>query len=141
MTDPENTQTGAHHTVTIKHDPESHECDCHDDCTAELHCPGVQDTCRCWWECDTCRDAVKGMDDQARDDYDERLWDTSEAHGVEHQHIDGMWMTAGNSCVVHELESDAGELVDTLPDGEHPIDYDCDDGFVYVRALTEAAQR
>lgn len=128
-------QRPTRHTVTIKHDPESHEFDCHDDCTASLTCFGVTDACRCWWECDACREATAGMTDEQRDDYDEQLWDTSEAHGVEHQHIDGMWMTESNDCLTQALDSDAGYLVDTLPDGEHPVDIDCQEGFVYVHAL------
>jgi hypothetical protein len=129
------------HTVTIKHDAESHEYDCHDACEATVECSGVTDTCRVWWECDTCRAAKKDMTDERRDDYDEQLWDTSEAHGVEHQHIDCVWMTPGDSCLVYELETDASDLVPTLPDGVHPVGIDCDDGFVYVQALTVGAQR
>lgn len=125
----------APHVVTIKHDAESHEYDCHDDCTATLTCPGVTDSCRCWWECTACWDARKGLDADALDEYDDRLSEEGEAHGVEHQHIDGMWMTPTDRCLTSSLDTDADELVDALPDGDHLVDLDCQDGFVYVTAI------
>lgn len=125
------------HTVTIKHDPESHEVDCHDECTATLTCSGVTDNCRCWWECDTCREASRVDGDDA-DEYADRLDEYSEAHGVEHQHIDGMWMVPTDRCLGAEMESDVGYLVDALSDGDHPVELDCEDGFVYVRVIEKA---
>ena len=120
------------HTLTIRHDPESHAYDCHDDCTATLTCHGVTDSCRCWYECDACRDVKKGMDDAALDEYDERLWDEGVAHGVEHQHINGMWMTPTDFCLTREMETDAAEHVSDLSDGDYPVELDCDEDFVYV---------
>lgn len=72
------------HLVRINHDAESHAAgdDCHDDCTAEIICPGVTDACRTWWECGTCIDARRGMDDQQLEDHDELLWEAGAAHGV-----------------------------------------------------------
>jgi len=123
------------HTVTIKHDPESHEIEgCHDDCEAIVQCTGVTDECRTWWECTICRDTYHGLDEDGRDQFDEDLYETEVAHGVEHKRIDGMWMTPSNACLSRTLDNDAGELAYTLPDGEHPVDIDCDEGFVTVTA-------
>jgi hypothetical protein len=126
----------APHIVTIKHDPESHAFDCHDECTAALSCPGVIDSCRCWMECTTCHDTCRDMSSDALDDFDDRLHEEGEAHGIEHQHIDGMWMTPSERCITQELEHDADYLVSDLPDGEHSVDLDCDEGFVYVTPAT-----
>lgn len=120
------------HTAAIRHDPESHALDCHDDCRVSLACPGVTDSCRTWWECTICRDALHGMDEDARDQFDEDLYETEVAHGEEHRQIDGMWMTPSNDCIGLSLDTDAGDLVDTLPDGDHPVDLACDEGFVNV---------
>lgn len=128
------------HVVMIKHDPESHEYDCHDECTASLTCPCVDDACRCWFECATCRDATRDMDGGALDEFDDRLYEEGEAHGVEHQRIDGMWMTPTDRCIGHELETNASELIYDLPDGEHPVDLDCDDGFVYITPIRPAKE-
>lgn len=127
------------HVVTIKHDAESHVYHCHDDCTAVVTCPGVTNACRCWLECTTCRDATAGLDDEARGDYDERLYDQQEAHGEEHQRIDGMWMTPTDHCLSQELDTDADELVYTLDEGEHPVDVNCEESFVYVRPVGGAS--
>ena len=122
------------HTVTIKHDQESHACGdgCHDECTADLQCSGVTDACRCWWECDTCREAMRGLDVDALADFEENLDTEGEAHGKEHQRIDGMWMTPTAQCLTQALETDAYDLVHTLPEGEHSVDIDCDEGYVYI---------
>lgn len=124
------------HTVTIKHDPESHEIeDCHDDCEATINCPGVLDSCRAWWECQQCRDEAETLSGEALDDREERLYDEEEAHGVEHQRIDGRWMTPTDRCIGIEFETDANDLVWSLPDGTFPVDLECDEGFVYVHLI------
>lgn len=126
------------HIVRITHDPESHAAaeDCHDDCTAEVICPGVTEACRCWWECGTCRDVRVGMSTAERAENDDRLLDDGEAHGVDHLWIDGMWMTPGTSCISAAMDTDADQLVDRLPTGDHPVDLECEEGFVYVRVAT-----
>lgn len=130
-------ETRKHHTVVIKHDPASHEFeDCHDECTATLACPGVTDSCRVWWECTTCREARSKLDGDALGDFDENLHYTGEAHGNDHQWINGVWMTPGGGCYALELESDAADLVWTLPEGEHLVDIDSGDDCTYVTALT-----
>lgn len=126
------------HTATITHDPESHAYGegCHDECTAQVTCSGVTDACRCWWECDTCREAMSGLDQDALADFEERLEDEGSAHGKEHQRIDGMWMTPSTQCLTQAMETDAYDLVFRLPDGQHPVDIDCDEGYVYIIPIT-----
>lgn len=129
------TRTIAPHVVTIEHDSKSHEYDCHEHCTASLSCPGVADHCRCWLECTVCRDAAQGMDAEAMDEYDEALYRDGDAHGEEHQRIDGMWMTPTDRCLSQELDTDASELVGVLAEGDHPVDIQCEEDFVYVTAI------
>lgn len=130
----------AQHVVRIKHDPESHEYDCHDDCTAEVICNGVTDLCRTWWECSTCRTLLDGMDSLERADYLETLDEEDEAHGEDHQHIDGMWMTPTNRCLsVMREEDDAAELIHSLPDGDFPVSLDWDEGYLLVRQIRNDA--
>ena len=127
------------HTMTIHHDAESHAYDCHDDCTVTLACSGVTDACRCWWECTTCHDASQEMDTAELDDFNDHLHEAGEAHGVEHQHIDGKWMTPTVSCITQMLDHDASYLVGDLPEGTHEVDLDCDEGFVHVMVLDGAS--
>lgn len=119
------------HLLRIVHDPESHELeDCHDGCKAEVVCPGVTDSCRVWWECDPCAVQRDAMSAASRDEYDVRLDESGEAHGVDHQWIDGMWMTPGTTCIAYAMDTDADEFVDELAAGDYPVDLDCDEGFV-----------
>ena len=132
---PESANEGLH-VVRIKHDPESHEYDCHDDCAAEVICPGVTNACRTWWECNRCRAVLRRVDAHGADLYDDRLSERGEAHGVDHEHIDGMWMTPSDQCLSTACdEHDAGELVSVLPDGDHPVDLDWEEGFLMVRLI------
>lgn len=123
------------HKVKVAHDAASHDFGCHDDCEVEIICPGVTDSCRCWQECEDCRKARTRVDLEA---FDERLREAGEAHGIDHEWIDGVWMTPTRACVTAALESDAGDLVYTLPEGLHPISVDCEDDFVHV-SLIDAA--
>ena len=125
----------APHILTITHNAESHEYDCHDDCTATLTCPGVTDSCRCWWECATCHEVTKSMDDDVLDEYDDQRAEAGEAHGVEHQHIDCMWMTPTDRCITQDLEHDAFEWISVLSEGAHEVDLDCEEGFITIRMI------
>ncbi len=128
------------HLLRIVHDAESHEYDCHDGCEADVICPGVVDSCRTWWECDTCRIARRAMTLDQLEDHDEQLYAAGEAHGVDHQRIDGVWMTPGTTCLAYSLESNAGDFVDELPDGDHMVDLDYDDGYVHLHLINTATE-
>lgn len=131
------------HTVTIKHDPASHACGdrCHDECTAEVSCSGVTSRCRCWWECEVCREAMQGLDTDTLADFEERLDEEGESHGQEHQRIDGMWMTPTGQCLTQAIETDAYDLLFSLPDGAYPVAIDCDEGFVYVTPIVDGERQ
>lgn len=124
------------HLLRVKHDATSHEFDCHDECVAEVVCPGVTADCRTWWSCTECDRATAAMSADEVAEYDDDLSESGEAHGVQHQRIDGMWMTPGHTCLAYSLENDADEVAfhsgEALPDGEHAVDLDCSDGFVYL---------
>ncbi len=77
-----------------------------------LECPGVTDDCRAYEDCVADADEVAALD-RAADDGD----DTPTAHGVEHRHIDGMWMAATDHCLyaTHPLLPDCGEYLTTTP--------------------------
>lgn len=130
------------HVLRITHDPESHAEaeDCHDGCTAEVICPGVTNFCRVWWECDECQAVRDQLDELELDHFDDQLYEDGEAHGVDHQRIDGMWMTPGTTCFAHELETNAHDFVDELAAGDHPIDLDCDEGYVYLRLIVRTPE-
>ena len=112
----------AAHRAEVKHDPESHAYDCHDDCTVSIICPGVTDDCRTWWGC-------LNHKHPSPEDSD---WDEISAHGERHAWIDGQWMTPSEQCIGHTLDTDADEMTDTHPDGLYVVDLDCDEGFVRV---------
>lgn len=123
------------HVVRITHDPESHTIeDCHDDCAADLICNGVTDACRVWRECARCRAVLGRVDEHGRDLYDDRLYERGEAHGAEHQRLDGMWMTPTDECIGSACdEHDAYYLVAELPEGDYPVSLDWEEGYVTVR--------
>lgn len=128
------------HILRIKHDAESHEIEnCHDDCEADVICPGVTDTCRAWWECGDCLKASRNLSGEALENFDEQLYDQGEAHGKDHQRIDGMWMTPTTECISSAMKHNGGDFIDQLPDGDHPCDLDCEEGFVYVIPIKTAA--
>lgn len=133
---PVTAERGPFHVVRIKHDAESHEIEnCHDDCRAEVVCMGTTDRCRIWWECTRCRKVMERLGDQDWR-YDDRLDERGKAHGVEHQHIDGRWMTEGSQCFIDACdEHDAGDLVAGLPDGEYPVDLEWEEGYVTVHLI------
>lgn len=140
MPEPLSPDLVALHTVTIKHDPASHAEDCHDDCTVDVHCPGVTDKCRTWWECNVCRIAMASMDSDDRAKWEDLMYDEDDGawHGVDHSHIDGMWMTPSEDCLLtSSLDNNADDLVYELPEGVHPVDLDCDEGFVNVIPIPE----
>lgn len=129
------------HMVRVTHDAESHEYDCHDDCKVQIICTGVTDACRTWWECPVCQDARAALDGDDLDDFDEALHEAGEVHGIDHQWIDGMWMTPSEDCLgSNMLDNDAHDLVDELATGDHPVDLTCDDGFVYVRPIGQVSR-
>ena len=109
-----------------------------------IECSGVTRSCRTWWECrKPCDDerARLGLDP---DSYDEHLWEFGEAHGVEHERINGEWMTPSDppTCIGHTLDNayeSAQEVaafdLDCKP-GRYQIDLDTDDFGVTVRLAT-----
>ena len=126
----------AQHIVRVQHDPESHEYDCHDDCTARVICNGVTDACRVWWECERCQEVLARLDSSGKDEYHERLHERGEAHGRDHEHINGVWMTPGHQCLsVACEEDDALDLVPQLPDGDYPVSIDWEEGYLMVRLV------
>ena len=123
------------HVVRIKHDPESHEIeDCHDDCTAEVICLGTTDACRTWWECRRCMRVLSRVDQAGAFEYDDRVDERGGvAHGVDHQRIDGMWMTPSETCLSRAAEDDDSyDLIYDLADGDHPVTIDYEEGYLSV---------
>jgi len=133
--------TAAPHILRIKHDQACHEDDCHDECSAELICPGATEACQVWWECPKCQETARGLDGDAYDDWMDRMWDEDDEawHGLDHSRIDGDWMVKSDppQCMTYALEHNAYDLVDALPEGDHEVDLDCDEGFVYVIPIKE----
>ena len=130
----EQTAETVRHVVRIKHDPESHAEDCHDDCRAEVICLGVTDACRTWWECGRCMKVLNRLNDAGALEYDERVDERGGlAHGVDHQRIDGMWMTLSEMCLSRAAEEDdAYYLIPDCADGDHPVTIDYEEGYLSV---------
>jgi hypothetical protein len=70
-------------------------------------------------ECD-CPESKDGGD---------ALWDDTESHGVDHRHIDGMWMKPTENCYLQWLDcmpdaaSDLATRADLGP-GSYPVSFD-----------------
>lgn len=62
---------------------------------SKVECPGVTDSCRTWWECTICADALAKDED---DSYRDRLDENSEAHGVEHRLMEFGWAAPSQDC-------------------------------------------
>lgn len=123
------------HAAVVAHSPDCEPGDRHSECHITLVCPGVTDDCRCWWECGTCQAATADMDADDLDAFDDNLDESGEAHGVEHQRIDGMWMVPTDVCISQEMDSDAHELTFALPDGTYPVSFESDEGFLTVQIV------
>lgn len=100
-----------------------------------IECPGVTSACECWEECGTC---ARTLTDEQQDALDE----TGEAHGEEHQSIDGMWMIRTGKClsVICDWHEGATELLhdEKLTAGRHAVAYDCEEGYVSFFLVTES---
>jgi hypothetical protein len=101
------------HTVTITQpDPES------DDYENDITCPGDDESCYSWWECDTCQhEATTNEIDRSE----------HQGHGVTHRLIEGHWMTDSQTCSLTQTDSGAQGLLDVAERhglGTHTIDVD-----------------
>jgi len=104
-----------------------------------IECPGVTALCRMWVECETCypRQRPEGFDYEA---WDEGMHNADGmVHGAEHNYIDGLWMTPTDRCFVSWAEGMVESAADLgLGPGRHPVDYEFDEGFVYLAPLAAA---
>lgn len=93
--------------------------------------------CIVWWECAEC-EKLTGDD---YENFTERLYEDgeSEVHGLTHQMIDGSIMHIGSGCVTQHLEVEYDFDPEGLPVGNHPVSYDCDEGYVYVTLAPEVS--
>lgn len=100
----------------------------------DLECPGVSDWCREWRPCEPC--SKRAAEDE---DFDEQLYDAEEAHGVDHQKIQGEWMTPTERCLArhHDGLSDSGEEIARTP-GRYPVYVTFEDDGEYL--LLEPAE-
>lgn len=95
-----------------------------------MECPGVTSACEGWIEC--------------REEHDEdELDETSESHGVEHQHFWFGWAVATGHCSLlgfYDAWTDSASDVadyEQLGAGRYPIDFDWDEDYVTISLLTE----
>jgi hypothetical protein len=109
-----------------------------DDRKYEIECPGVTDACAMWIPCD-CAAAARP----------DQLWEDPVAHGVEHQNIDGEWMTQTDQCLYAGHDSlpdvaadmrEPGPARRELDPGRYPVvpDYQ-GDGWFYLDLVTDEA--
>lgn len=97
---------------------------------AVVECAGVTDSCRTWWECETCENHTDLIEDVYEFGDDRPM-----LHGVEHQVVDGMWCRWSDQCVTDTMDSDADEVavyaLDSAP-GRYPVDIEAEEGYVNV---------
>lgn len=102
--------------------------DCGDDPQLDyaIECPGVTPACALWLECSTCYVPRVGLAAERR----EELEQTGEAHGVEHQWIDGRWMTPTTDCYLagHDALGEEGGYIAQGKPGRWPVEHEVGDG-------------
>lgn len=106
----------------------------------DIECPQVTDHCRVWVEA-RCDEA------QHSDDWDGDTWfdytGETEAHGVEHLHVDGSWSHPEDRCwlmVAPDFLRDPAEELN-LPAGRHTVrhSYECGGEGAFTLELVETA--
>ncbi len=90
-------------------------------------------TCIAWWECLACSTS------EEFEELKEQLYGNGETviHGIAHQMIDGMIAHVGKACVTQCLDREFDFDPEELSVGDHPVDYDCDEGWVYITLAAE----
>ena len=95
----------------------------------EIICPNEHpnETCTVWWQCDTCTDEEKHR--VARED-------SEFEHGKRHSSLyQGDSFVLGEQCILLSGDNDASDYGFTLGNGDHPIDYEIDDLWVYIHPI------
>lgn len=96
----------------------------------EIVCPHEHpnDICTVWWECMECT-TKDGLAELIEDLCEQ---DEIELHGVTHMYVAGYVCTQGSTCIARTGDTEYDIDPDRLPVGDHPIEYEHEDGLSFV---------
>lgn len=84
-----------------------------DDVEWTIACDGRPTSCEVWYECRVDGCMIPGPYDREADDPEDGMG-TVTRHGVEHQYIEGVWMTASGRCATLDAALSDAVLSDAV---------------------------